>query len=214
MASLRIQYTRNNLDPNPTKLVDHPEKILAERKKKNNPSSPLLKRFISLSEETIQTIKDLQFDMKFENSLFISKLDLDLSQVIVDIPTLLTIVPKDFYSISKKKKQLFWDSLCEEVRKKLKNIESLRDSDPLDFMLQRETNFFSQYYQTFMSRNLLESLKGKADKSNYIPTKVDIPPKPQFSIVNPFQIVPIVMDDRYAPLALPTNLYDLPQGYA
>ena len=51
----------------------------------------------------------------------------DLNEVIVDIPTLLTFVPKDFYSISKKNKQLFWDSLCEEVKKKLQNIESLRD---------------------------------------------------------------------------------------
>ena len=104
--------------------------------------------------------------------------------------------------------------MCEEVRKKLENLENLRYSDPLDFMLQRETNLFSQDYQTFLSKNLLENIKGKADKYDYIPTKVDIPSKLQIYIVNPFQTIPSLMADRYAPLLLPTNLHDLPQGYA
>ena len=68
--------------------------------------------------------------------------------------------------------------MCEEVRKKLENIKILRDSNPLDFLLQRETNLFSQDYLRFLSKNLPENLKTKADKSDYFPTKVDIPSKP------------------------------------
>lgn len=104
MAPLGRKYTRKNLDPNPTESIDNPEKLLGEGKKKNILSSPLLIRSISLSQEVVQTLDDLQFDFKFQHSLFRSKSDLDLSQVIVDIPTLLTFVPKDFYSISKKNK--------------------------------------------------------------------------------------------------------------
>jgi hypothetical protein len=103
--------------------------------------------------------------------------------------------------------------LCEEIRKKLENIESLRDSNPLDFLLQREIEFFSQDHQAFLSIHFLEILKEKADKFDYIPTKVDISPKSQISIVSPFQTVPIVMVDRYTPLPLPTNLHYLRQGY-
>ena len=116
--------------------------------------------------------------LKFDHSLFRSKSDSDLSQVIVDIPALLTFVPKYFYGISKKNKQLFLDSLCEEIINKLENIESLRDFDPLDFLLQREIEFFSQDYQDFLFINLFQSLKEAIDKSDYIPTKVHISPKP------------------------------------
>ena len=104
MAPSSKRYTKKNLDPNPTKPVDNPKKSLGERKKKNSPSSPLLNRSISLSKEIVQTLEYLQFDLKFEHSLFRSKSDSYLSQVIVDIPTLLTFVPKYFYNISKKNK--------------------------------------------------------------------------------------------------------------
>ena len=210
MASSRWKYTRKNPVPNLTKPIDDPENLLRERKKNNSPSSPLLKIYTYLSEEIVQTIEDLQF----EHSLFRSKSDSDLSQVIVDIPTLLTFIPKYFYSISKKNKHLFWNSLCEEIKKKLENIESLRDSYPLYFLLQREIEFFPQDYQAFLSINFPESLKETVDRSDYIPTKVDISCKQHISIVSPFQIFPTVMADRYAPLALPANLHDLAQGYA
>ena len=95
MAPPRKKYTRKNPDPNPTKLVDNPEK---------SPSPPLLKISISLSKEIVQTLEYLLFDLKFEYPFFRSKSDSDLSQVIVDIPALLTFVPKEFYSISKKNK--------------------------------------------------------------------------------------------------------------
>jgi hypothetical protein len=118
LASSSGKYTRNNPEPNLTKLVDDLEKILRERKKKNNLSSPLLKRSTSLSEETIQTIEDLQFDLKFEHSLFRSKSDLDLRQVIVDLPTLLSFIPKVFM-VFQKRINSYFGILC--VRKSERN---------------------------------------------------------------------------------------------
>ena len=112
MAPSRRKYTRKNIDPNPIELIDNVEKLLGEGKTNNILSSPLLTRSIFLSQEDVQTLDDLQFDFKFQHSLFKSKSDSDISQVIVVIPTLLTFAPKKFYSISKKNKHLFWDSLC------------------------------------------------------------------------------------------------------
>lgn len=67
------RYSRKNLDPNPTELVDNPERLLGERKKHNIISSPLFTRSTSLSKEAVQTLQDLQFDYKFQHSLFRSK---------------------------------------------------------------------------------------------------------------------------------------------
>ena len=126
----------------------------------------------------------------------------------------MTFIPKDFYSISKKNKQLFCDSLCEEIKKKLENIEIPRDSDPLDFLFQREIEFFSRYYQAFLSINFPEILKETVDKFDYIPIEVDIYPKPHISILSFVQAFPTFMVDRYAPIVLPANLHPLPDKYA
>ena len=61
MAPLGRKYTRKNLDPNPTKPVDNPENLLGEGKKKNILSSPLLTRSISLTQEVVHTLDNLQF---------------------------------------------------------------------------------------------------------------------------------------------------------
>ena len=94
MAPSGKKYTRKNWDPNPTEPVDNPEKLIGEGKKKNIISPPLLTRSISLSQEVVQNLDNLQFDYKFQHSLFRSKSDSDLSEVVVDLPTLLTFVPK------------------------------------------------------------------------------------------------------------------------
>ena len=95
MAPSGRKYTRKNPDPNPTEPIDNQEKLLGEGKKNNILSSPLLTRSISLFEEVVQNLDDIQFDYKFQHSLFRSKSNSDLSQVIVDIPALLAFVPKE-----------------------------------------------------------------------------------------------------------------------
>ena len=49
MDPLGKRYTRKNPNPNPTELVDNPEKLLGEGKNKNIISPPLLTRSICLS---------------------------------------------------------------------------------------------------------------------------------------------------------------------
>ena len=110
MAPSRKRYTRKNPDPNPTKLVDNPYMILGEGKKKNLIYPPLLTRSTSLSIEVVQTLQDLQFDYKFQHSLFRSKSDSDLKELVEDLSSVLTFVPKNYCSTSQKNKQLLWDS--------------------------------------------------------------------------------------------------------
>ena len=68
---------------------------------------PILERIVSLETDSVKTIDDLKFDLKFEHSLFDSKLDSDLSEAIIDIPGLNTFIPKQWSGFSNKEKDLF-----------------------------------------------------------------------------------------------------------
>lgn len=87
--------------------------------------------------------------------------------------------------------------MCEEVKKKLQNLESLRDSDsdPLDFLLQRETKTLSQDYKKVVS-----SISSSSSATS--------------SISSSNQNHIFIMENIFAPLVLPVNLHNLPQGYA
>ena len=110
VAPSRKRYTRKNPYPNSIEPVDNPEKILGEGKKKNLIYPPLLSRSTSLSIEVVQTLQDLQFDYKFQHSLFRSKSNSDLKEIVEDLSSILTFVPKNYCSTSQKNKQLLWDS--------------------------------------------------------------------------------------------------------
>ena len=100
---------------------------------------------------------------------------------------------------------MFWDSLCEEVKKKIQNFESLRDldSDPLDFLLQRETKTLSQYY-----KNLVSSLSAQnntvASSSKPIPLVLSSSSVAS-SVLSSNQKPIVIMANGFAPLVLPTN---------
>ena len=68
---------------------------------------PILERTVSLETDSVKTIDDLKFDLKFEHSLFDSKSDSDLSEVVIDIPGLNTFIPKQWSGFSNKEKDLF-----------------------------------------------------------------------------------------------------------
>lgn len=61
-----------------------------------------------------------------------------MSEVVIDIPTLNTFIPKDFSGFSKKEKYIFWDSLSDEVKDKFNLLEENKDCDPFLFFLQKE----------------------------------------------------------------------------
>ena len=82
MAPKKI-YTRKNHDPNPIlELVEDPEKLLRKKKARNG-TSISLNRSISLPKEGVISVEDLEFDEKFEQSLFKSKSDSYLNQIVL-----------------------------------------------------------------------------------------------------------------------------------
>ena len=87
--------------------------------------------------------------------MFRSKSDLDPKQVVIDIPGLNTFIPKSFSGFSKKHKYIFWDTLTEEVKRKLEYLEQHKDSSPLDFLLKREIEKLSKDNQVVTSVNNL-----------------------------------------------------------
>ena len=107
LAPERRKYTRSNPDPDPTKPVEDPDKILKLRKENIEQGISPLQRNFSLPTEGIKTIDDIKFDIKFEHSLFRTKSYSNLSQVVVDIEGLNTFVPKGFFDFPNKIKTNF-----------------------------------------------------------------------------------------------------------
>ena len=68
---------------------------------------PILERIVSLETNCVKTIDDLKFDLKFEQSLFDSKSDSTLSEVVIDIPGMNTFIPKKWTRFSNKEKDVF-----------------------------------------------------------------------------------------------------------
>ena len=128
----------------------------------------------------------LKFDLKLKQSLFRSKLDSNLSEVVVDIPRLNTFVPKFFFGFSRKDTCMFWDSLSEEVKRKLEYLEQHKDSSPLNFSLKRE----------------IEKLSKDSQAIPFVKT-----------LTGPNQQAPVVMANKYGPLALHAALKPMPDCY-
>ena len=108
MAPRRI-YTRSNpnLDPNLPEVVEDPERILKNKKTKIDSGNPSINRSISFPEEGFISVDDLEFDLKFEHSLFRSESDSDLSQIVFDQGRFNTFIPSTYSIFSKEEKQSF-----------------------------------------------------------------------------------------------------------
>ena len=106
MAPKKI-YTRKNPNPNPIlELVEDPEKLL-RKKKVQNGTGISLNTSISLPKEGVISVEDLEFDEKFELSLFKSKSESNLSQIVFDIEIFKTFVPPTSSQFSKQEKEEF-----------------------------------------------------------------------------------------------------------
>ena len=137
----------------------------------------------------------LKFDLKFQHSLFRSKLDLDLKEVVIDMPRLNTFIPKSFSGFSKKHKYIFWDSLTEEIKRKLEYLEQHRDYSPLYFLLKREIRNLSRDNQVVKST-------------------VNIVTGPSSQVLSITSQPLSTMANRYAPLTLPVNMNAMPIDYS
>ena len=73
MASRKTYYTRSNPDPKPTVIVDNPDQIGKKKKQIVNLETEVpLRKSNSLPKELV-SLNDIDFDLKFEYSLFKTK---------------------------------------------------------------------------------------------------------------------------------------------
>ena len=87
-------YTRKNHNPNPIlELVEDREKLLRNKKIQDDTSISLINRSISFPKEGVISVEDLEFDEKFELSLFRSKSDSYLNQIVFDLEKFNAFVP-------------------------------------------------------------------------------------------------------------------------
>ena len=135
-------YTKKNLDPdlNPPQVVEGPKRLLRKKKRKVEvePSIALLYRSISFPKEGVIIVDDIQFDEKFELYLLRFRSDLDLSQVVFNQEKFNSFIPSKSSGFSKEAKENIWDSLTSRLKEQLQHIESLKDSDPLYFLINRK----------------------------------------------------------------------------
>lgn len=84
LAPKRI-YTRANPNPNPPKAVENPEKILRKSSSKVGKETYHLYKSTCVPVEGVESIDEITFDLKFEHSLFRSKFESDLGQIVFDL---------------------------------------------------------------------------------------------------------------------------------
>lgn len=75
MASRKAYYIRSNPDPKRVVIVDNPKKIGKKKKIVNLEAEVPLRKVNSLPKELV-SLTDIDFDFKFENSLFKKNLKL------------------------------------------------------------------------------------------------------------------------------------------
>jgi hypothetical protein len=75
-------YTKENPDPNPTEPVYNPEKILHKTKEKTSNPFYFLDIILSLPKDDVQSIDDLEFDKLFKKTLFRSKSNTNLDEIV------------------------------------------------------------------------------------------------------------------------------------
>ena len=195
MAPKKI-YTRKNLGPNPIlESVEDLEKLL-RKKKAQNDTGISLNRSTSLPKEGVISIEDLEFDEKYELSLFRSKSDSDLTTIVLDLERFNTFIPSTSSQISKEEKEEFWNSLTTRLKEQLEQIQGPRNSNPLDFIIKKKLETQVQDIKT--------PSKPIPSKSPQISLKKHLPIYPiDFP---PFAIISYLIQNMaaiFSPLALP-----------
>ena len=87
-------------------MAEDPEKLL-RKKKAQNGIGISLNILVSLPKEGVIRVEDLEFDEKFELSLFRSKSDSDLTQIVFDLERFNTFIPTTSSQFSKEEKEEF-----------------------------------------------------------------------------------------------------------
>lgn len=84
LAPKKFYYTISNLNPNLPDIVDNPNQIGKKKKQIVSLETELpLRKYNSLPKELV-SLSDIDFDFKFENSLFRNKSETDLKETVID----------------------------------------------------------------------------------------------------------------------------------
>ena len=87
----KLYYTRSNPNPNPADIVDNLNQIRKKRKQTVSLETEVsLIKADSLPKELV-SLSNIEFDFRFEKSLFRTKSETDLKETIID-PTLISFV--------------------------------------------------------------------------------------------------------------------------
>ena len=85
LASRKVYYNRSNPNSKPVIIVDNPDQIGKKKKQLENLEVEVsLKRVNSLPQELV-SLQDIDFDLKFEHSLFRIKSESDLKITVLDL---------------------------------------------------------------------------------------------------------------------------------
>jgi hypothetical protein len=92
-------YTRENPDPNPVEPMCDPEKLLRRTREKASDPFYYLDKSLSLPKDDMQSIDDLDFDALFEQTLFRSKSETSLDDIVFDQKRFQALIPKNIPQI-------------------------------------------------------------------------------------------------------------------
>jgi hypothetical protein len=92
-------YTRENPDPNPIEIVCNPEKLLHRTREKASDPFYYLDRSFSLPKYDAQSIDNLDFNALFEQTMFRSKLETSLDNIVFDQKRFQALIPKNIPQI-------------------------------------------------------------------------------------------------------------------
>ena len=124
------RYTRANPYPNPPDIVDDLENFLRKTKNKNQSFTPIkLEKSPSLPKDGVLSIEDLYCDLKFEQTLFRTKSESDLTATVIDNSFLKTpekTKEEEEILFDQEDINIFWDTLTTDLRQKLFDLDNLR----------------------------------------------------------------------------------------
>ena len=91
MDSRKTYYTRSNSYPKPIFIVNNPNRIGKKKKQTKNLEAEVTLITVNSLPQELVSLQDIDFDQKFEHSLFKRKSENDLKTTVVD-PTFVSFL--------------------------------------------------------------------------------------------------------------------------
>ena len=215
----RGRYTRSNPDPNPPTPVDNPKTISRSRQRfsdipgTSSVSKSLFPEFSRSPEDKIVDDKIHEVLLRSENEEELIGIILDLQKRGIDTSSL----------VSQKDKEEFWEVVTSELLLEEEDLNQLKELDPFEVLLKSKTGLPLPNWSSFVSG--LQS-PNSPFRTNALSSAFASPNSPQtlsYTSSSPTgHTIPVItappfimaIPARYAPLALPAVLHDLPRKYA